>query len=100
MEESTIDNVTNSSIDMVHQLVSKVKARREVGINYMKSWEWEQIYRDEGREEGIGALIEICRELNIPKEDVIDKIMSKFSISRERAGEYLEEYWKAENENF
>ena len=57
IEKSTADNITNQDIASVSQLVSKVKQRREVGINYMKSWEIEQMARDEGyvegREEGI-----------------------------------------------
>ena len=94
MEESTIDNVTNSSIDMVHQLVSKVKARREVGINYMKSWEWERIYRDEGREEGMTAFVKLCKDLQVTREETIRRLRSSFSISEQDAIRIIEECWK------
>lgn len=48
IEKSTADNITNQDIASVSELVNKVKKRKEVGINYMKSWEIEQMARDEG----------------------------------------------------
>lgn len=53
MEKSTEDNVTDDSIAKIHNLVNKVKRDKEVGINYMKSWEREQFIRREGLEEGL-----------------------------------------------
>ena len=52
IEKSTAENITNQDIASVSELVTKVKQRREVGINYMKSWEMEQMARNEGRNEG------------------------------------------------
>ncbi len=52
IEKSTDDNVTNQDIASIQQLVSKVKHKKEVGINYMKSWEMEKLARDEGYREG------------------------------------------------
>ena len=52
IEKSTAENITNQDIASVSELVNKVKKRKEVGINYMKSWEMEQMARDEGRKEG------------------------------------------------
>ena len=73
MEETIDENVTNEDIDTIHHLVKKVKQRREVGINYMKSWELERMYREEGKQEGlaegleqgISALIKTCQEFRI-----------------------------------
>ena len=53
IETTTEENVTNKDIETIHQLVEKVKRRKEVGICYMKSWELEQIYRSEAKEEGL-----------------------------------------------
>jgi predicted transposase/invertase (TIGR01784 family) len=53
IEETTDDNVTNQNLATIQQFVDKVKRRKEVGINYMKSWELERMYREEGREEGL-----------------------------------------------
>lgn len=60
IQNSTDDNVTNQDIATIQQLANKVKRRKEVGINYMKSWEYEQWVHDkafksgfeEGKEEG------------------------------------------------
>ena len=52
IEKSTDDNVTNQDIASIQQLVKKVKNKKEVGINYMKSWEVEKMARDEGYMEG------------------------------------------------
>jgi predicted transposase/invertase (TIGR01784 family) len=50
MEETTEENVTNQSLAAVHRLVRDVKNRKEVGINYMKSWELDEMHRQEGME--------------------------------------------------
>lgn len=52
IENTTQDNITNKSIETIHRLVEKVKKNKEVGINYMKSWEHDKLMRDEGRDEG------------------------------------------------
>ena len=44
--------------------------------------------------EGIKALLEMMRELGIPKEEAEKKIREKFTLSEEEAGEYVEQYWK------
>ncbi len=52
IEKSTTENITNQDIESVSKLVNKIKKRKEVGVNYMKSWEIEQMARDEGYAEG------------------------------------------------
>ncbi len=52
IEKATDDNVTNKDIASIQTLVKKVKRKKEVGINYMKSWEIEKIVRDEGYSDG------------------------------------------------
>lgn len=47
IENTTSDNIVNSDIESIHKLVEKVKKNKEVGINYMKSWEREKIIRDD-----------------------------------------------------
>lgn len=48
----------------------------------------------EGRLEGIKALIETCEEFNVSKEDTLERIKEKFSLSKENAETYLEKYWE------
>ena len=52
IHESTKENVTNGDIASIQQLVDKVKHKKEVGINYMKSWEVEEMARKNGYRDG------------------------------------------------
>lgn len=61
MERTVDDNVKNQNIDTIHHMVNRVKHKKEVGINYMKSWEMEQM----AREEGYGNGVETINQLNI-----------------------------------
>lgn len=98
LERSIDDNVTNQDIDTIHQLVGRIKQRREIGINYMKSWELEQMYKQEGMEAGlefgIEALISTCQELQVSIEETTSKIKQKFTLNQEQADEYIKKYWK------
>ena len=52
--------------------------------------------REEGKEIGIKAIIEMCREFEISKEETIHKIMEKFSVSKEQAEGYYIKYLQNE----
>ena len=107
IETTTEENVTNKDIETIHQLVEKVKCRKEVGIRYMKSWELEQIYRSEAKEEGltegrkegleqgIKVLINVCRDFHISEEETISRLMDNFELSETEAREYVGDDWKA-----
>ena len=45
--------------------------------------------RQEGRLEGIKALIEVCRELGQTDEQVIEKVSSKYHLSKKEAAKYV-----------
>ncbi|MDO5408610.1 MAG: hypothetical protein Q4F28_14980 [Eubacteriales bacterium] len=53
-----------------------------------------QMLVDSGRQEGIQALIETCQEFGNPKDEVREKLTLKFSLTKEKAEEYLKQYWK------
>ena len=53
IEETTEQNITNPDIAAIHEAVSQAKQSREGGINYMKSWEWEDMIRKEATAEGL-----------------------------------------------
>ena len=53
IENSVVDNVTNEELATIHEYVNEVKHDKEVGIQYMKSWEHDAMMRAEGRAEGI-----------------------------------------------
>ena len=48
--------------------------------------------REEGREEGIGALIETMRELDQPRENIVNQVEKKFSLTRDEAESAVERY--------
>lgn len=52
IEKSTFDNITNQDIASLSDIVEKVKHKKEVSINYMKSWEYEKMIKDEAFESG------------------------------------------------
>lgn len=101
IEHSTTDNVTNQTLDELNQLVNTVKQSREVGINYMKSWEREQMIRDEateegrkiGIEQGIQAFIRLCQKVPLPRIETTKQLAQEFGLSDEKAAEYLEQFW-------
>lgn len=48
-----------------------------------------------GVREGIRALVEVCQDFGVSKEETVSKIMTKFSISREEAERDMEQYWRS-----
>ncbi len=109
IERTTAENVTNQTIAAVNDLVMKVKHSREVGINYMKSWEYEKMITEratreglqsgmeqglqQGIEQGLQAFIALCKEMNLSLEETLAKIISRFDLSEEKAQTYMDKYW-------
>ena len=105
LEETTAKNVTNQDIAAVENLVDKVKRRKEVSISYMKSWEWEQMIREESKEEGIAQgktearqedikiLIETCQKLGASIEDTSSMLKENYHLSAQETKSYIESYW-------
>ena len=85
----------------------QVKDKRLLDLNKIvtqvkESEEWEAVKMDildigiqKGIEQGIKALIETCEEVQISKEDTMQKIMEKFKLEKSQAEEYLQKYWKS-----
>lgn len=55
-----------------------------------------QMLREDGRAEGLGTgiigTIKTCMDFHIPSEQILEKIMENFSLSRENAEKYMEEF--------
>ena len=102
MENTIGENVTNQTLNNINRIVEDAKRRKEVGINYMKSWEHDEMNREEGikigqaigLQQGIEALISTCQELGLSAEEVLSKVEEKFALSKEQAQEALQKYWK------
>ena len=44
---------------------------------------------ERGIERGITGLVEVLREMGTPSEDIVEKIMKKFSLTEEKAREFV-----------
>lgn len=53
IESSRQENIKNADLGKIHHFVEKIKRDKEVGINYMKSWEWEELIKKEAIAEGL-----------------------------------------------
>lgn len=63
IENSIEENVTNETIQAIHAGIQAVKQSKEVGVQYLKTWEREAILKEEGREEGTEAGRRLISEL-------------------------------------
>ncbi|MFT4107574.1 MAG: hypothetical protein QM657_17595 [Lacrimispora sp.] len=48
---------------------------------------------EKGIESGVKALIETCMELDVSREDTLIRLVQKFSMTKENAERYLNQYW-------
>lgn len=49
---------------------------------------------EEGIEQGISKFIELCQKYGVPKEETLQKVISKFSVPEQVAWESLNKYWE------
>lgn len=69
---------------------------------YMRSLTWLMDAREEGRiegieqgmEQGIQALVETCYELCMDKDEVKERLISKFSLSEAKASDEVKKYYR------
>ena len=47
------------------------------------------VVEERGMERGITGLVEVLREMGIPREAIVEKIMKKFSLTEEKAREFV-----------
>ena len=52
MENTTEENAVNDSVKRIHRMVNQVKHDKEVSLNYMKTFEWEEMLIKQGQEQG------------------------------------------------
>lgn len=82
MQESDETHVTNPDIEKIHDVVSKVRCDKEVGISYMKSWEIEQMIREEATEEGYASGMEAGMEQAL-RESILDFLREHGTVPEE-----------------
>lgn len=49
--------------------------------------------KEEGLKEGIRVLIGACREFGVTREDTLQRILHKFTLSKQQVEEYMVLYW-------
>ncbi len=98
---SRMDSETKEMIEVVANVkiseVFRVKDDREERYDMCKAFEdmrqeGIEIGLAEGMEKGIRALLEISKELRIPREIIIEKCVEKFEMTEEKAAAYMAEY--------
>lgn len=84
LEKSTEENVTNEDIAAVHRLATEVKMDEEVGISYMKYWEWEAIIESDAKKRGLEEgqlkilIKQICKKMK--KQFLIEEIADQLEM--------------------
>ena len=103
MKRTDIENpeiiVKDKRLLELNQIVTEVKESEEweavkmdiLDVGIMKGREQG---REQGRLEGIEAIVETCQEFGASKEETLEKIVKKFSLSEEKAKEYMDRFWK------
>lgn len=92
IEESTQENASDENLKKIHRLVDEIRHDEEVGISYMKAFEMEKMYIEQGIEVGIQALILDNIEEHMPSEKILKKLQKRFNLTEERAQEYYKKF--------
>lgn len=97
MEKSVRENAVTKELKKLHNYVQEIKHKKEVGVRYMKSWEYERMIRErsmtegraegraEGRTEGrVESVLELLGELGEVSPELRNQIMKEkdFEILR------------------
>jgi len=101
MENTTLSNAVDKELLELHEIISNVKSKEDVGERYMTlqemiDYEKRDSYEDglkDGLKNGIMATINICKSLNLDSTQIKDKIVEQFSVTEEQADKYLNLYW-------
>ena len=85
INESIRANVIDDNTRKLDDIVKNTKARKEIGVRYMKSWEKERQVREEGLAEGKQIGKQIGEKIG--KQELLDELVSDGTITVERAEE-------------
>lgn len=97
---SSTDEVAERSkskrIKKIHERVKQVKLSEKMGVKCMQRWEEKVMDREEGRSlgllQGIKAFIEDNLEEGVNGERIVDKLIRRFELTKEKAQEYVAQY--------
>lgn len=81
-------NLEQISADEEKRLEYEAREKAIRDYNYFM-----RMSRQEGVEEGMEVLITTCQELGATAEDTVSRIAERFSMTPEKAREYVDRYW-------
>lgn len=85
-------NAVDNELSDLQQMVSAIKQDDRERERYMHFVTYEEMIADaEVRGEIIG-FITCCRSLNLPHDEILERIMQQFSFTPQQAEDYLQEY--------
>lgn len=94
LEHSVSENARTAGLARLHEMVTKVKTDREVGLAYMKSYEIEKRIREnaqeEERAEGIRIFVTSNLEDHVPEERILSKLQKYYHLTQEEAKDYYD----------
>ena len=97
IQDSHDNNVINTEIQELDNIVSRVRRREEVSIKYMKSWEKEAILIRETTEKVTAEVtdrdaqiyIEDLRDAGVADDEIRKKLITRFGLSPEKADQMI-----------
>lgn len=101
--DSNSQNVTDTDLKQLHNIVENTKHNQKVGKRYMTlqdmiDYEKKESFnegvalgREEAIKKGIFAFISLSKELHLSTEEILAQLMQKFSLTNEEAKSYLNE---------
>lgn len=97
MENTTQKNAVDEELLKIQEIVNQIKSDTDVKERYMTlqdviDYEKRDSY-NEGRDEGIKGVINICKSFHLNKHETISRIMEQFSLPEEKAEKYMNLYW-------
>lgn len=97
MENTTSANAVDDELLEIQKIVDRTKSSSDVKERYMTlqeviDYEKRDSY-NAGRDEGINAVINICKSFHLNKRETITRIVEQFSLPEDKADEYINLYW-------
>ena len=97
------DAVEKAITECIHEnILRDFLLENRVEAKAMSIYEYDEektmrMFREEAFEEGkIQATIEMCLDFNLPSDDILQRLMTKFQLSESQAQEYLDKYGASE----
>jgi len=77
IQQSTEENVVNQDIETIHTMVQHIKQKKEVGIGYMKAWEWEEYIREDAAREAAKMVEEATKKAAEETAKMVEEVAKR-----------------------